>query len=108
MNKAVLDKVMQVRGVKGAAILESSGEVSASRMDSKELVEFFGLLHRMANEQDGAPKLGEIRRIVVRTTDNEEDLSLVLKDKNALAIVSERSRPQTELFAEVTELLQQV
>jgi predicted regulator of Ras-like GTPase activity (Roadblock/LC7/MglB family) len=107
MNKAVLDKVMQVRGVKGAAILESSGEVSASRMDSKELVEFFGLLHRMANEQDGAPKLGDIRRIVVRT-DNEEDLSLVLKDKNALAIVSERSRPQTELFAEVTELLQQV
>jgi predicted regulator of Ras-like GTPase activity (Roadblock/LC7/MglB family) len=107
MNKAVLDKVMQVRGVKGAAILESSGEVSASRMDSKELTEFFGLLHRMANEQDGAPKLGEIRRIVVRT-DNEEDLSLVLKDKNALAIVSERSRPQTELFAEVTELLQQV
>lgn len=107
MNKAVLDKVMQVRGVKGAAILESSGEVSASRMDSRELVEFFGLLHRMANEQDGAPKLGDIRRIVVRT-DNEEDLSLVLKDKNALAIVSERSRPQTELFTEVTELLQQV
>ncbi len=107
MNKAVLDKVMQVRGVKGAAILESSGEVSASRMDSKELVEFFGLLHRMANEQDGAPKLGDIRRIVVRT-DNEDDLSLVLKDKDALAIVSERSRPQTELFAEVTELLQQV
>lgn len=107
MNKAVLDKVMQVRGVRGAAIFEPSGEISESRIDSKELTDFFELLHRMANEKDGASTLGDVRRILVRT-DRQEDLSLVLKDKNSLAIVSERSRPQTELFAEVTELLKQV
>ena len=38
-------------------------------------------------------------------TDKDEDLSLLMKDKQALAIVSERSRPQNELFAEVSELL---
>ena len=104
MNKAIVDDVMKIRGVRGAALLAASGEIANSSIGSKELNEFFELLFKVAFEGKSAASLGEVRSMMVRT-DKEEDLSLVMKDKQALAIVSERSRPQTELFAEVGELL---
>lgn len=103
MNKSIVDDVMKVRGVRGAAVLSQSGEIANSNIGAKELNEFFELLHKVA-VGGKATALGEVQRVLVRT-DKDEDLSLVVKDKHALAIVSERSRPQTELFAEVSALL---
>ena len=107
MNTSVVDQVMQLRGVRGAAVIEASGGITASKIPSKELAEFFELLFRMAGEKDGAASLGEVRSFLVRT-DKQEDLSLLFKGGNGLAIVSERSRPQKELHAEVGELLKRV
>jgi uncharacterized protein len=105
MNKSIVDDVMKIRGVRGAAVLAQSGEVAGSNINSKELNEFFELLFKVAFDGKAASALGEVRRMVVRT-DKDEDLSLLIKDKQALAVVSERSRPQNELFAELGELLQ--
>lgn len=104
MNKSIVDEVMKIRGVRGAAVLAQSGEVASSTIASKELNEFFELLYKVAFEGKSTSALGEVRRMHVRT-DKDEDLSLLVKDKQALAIVSERSRPQKELFAEVGDLL---
>lgn len=104
MNKTTVDEVMKIRGVRGAAVLAQSGEIANSTIGSKELGELFQLLLKVAFDGKSASALGEVRRMVVRT-DKQEDLSLVMKDKQALAIVSERSRPQNELFAEISELL---
>ena len=104
MNKTIVDEVMKIRGVRGAAVLAQSGEVAGSSIAAKELNDFFELLFKVAFDGKRGAALGEVKRMVVRT-DKEEDLSLVIKNKEALAIVSERSRPQTELFAEVNELL---
>lgn len=106
-SKSIIDDVMKIRGVRGAAVVTQNGSIAATSIAAKELNEFFELLYRVASEGGSASALGEVRRIVVRT-DKEEDLSLVRKDNQALAIVSERSRPQTELFAEVGELLDRV
>lgn len=105
MNKAIVEEVMKVRGVRGAAVLSPSGEIASSNIDPKELNDFFELLFRVAFEGEKSSALGDVKRILVRT-DKDEDLSLLMKDKQALAIVSERSRPQNELFAEVGALLQ--
>lgn len=104
MNKSIVDEVMKLRGVRGAAVLSSSGEVANTTLAAKEFSEFFELLFKVASEGKSASALGEVQRMLVRT-DKNEDLSIVLKNKQALAIVSERSRPQSELFAEVDELL---
>ena len=104
MNKTIVDDVMKIRGVRGAAVLAQSGEIANSNIGSKELNELFQLLVKVACEGKSAQTLDEVRRVIVRT-DKEEDLALVMKDKQALAIVAERSRPQNELFAEVSELL---
>lgn len=106
-SKSIIDDVMKIRGVRGAAVIAQNGSVAATTIAAKELNEFFELLYKVAAEGKGAAALGEVRRIVVRTN-KEEDLSIVRKDNQALAIVSERSRPQTELFAEVGELLERV
>ena len=106
MNKSIVDDVMKIRGVRGVAVVAQSGEIAGSSIGSKELNEFFELLFKVAFEGKNAAALGEVRRMVVRT-DKDEDLSLVMKNKQALAIVSERSRPQNELFAEISALLQQ-
>ncbi|HEY2772853.1 MAG TPA: hypothetical protein VGK20_02245 [Candidatus Binatia bacterium] len=104
MNKSIVEEVMKIRGVRGAALVGEKGEVAGSTIGAKELNEFFGLMFKVAVEGKNATALGEVRRMLVRTN-KDEDLSLVMKDKQALAIVSERSRPQSELFAEVGELL---
>ncbi len=104
MNKAIVDDVMKVRGVRGAAVLAGQGTVSNSTIPQKELNDFFELLFKTAFDGKSTSALGPVHRVVVRT-DKDEDLSLMIKDKEALAIVSERSRPQNELFAEVGELL---
>jgi len=104
MNKAIVDDVMKVRGVRGAAVLASDGSVSNSTIAQKELNDFFELLFTTASDGKSTAALGAVKRMVVRTS-KEEDLSLLMKDKEALAIVSERSRPQSELFAEIGELL---
>ena len=107
MYKAIVDDVMKIRGIRGAAVLGQSGEVANSNISSKEINELFQLLFKVAFDGQGPSALGEVQRMVVRT-DKDEDLSLVVKNKQALAIVSERSRPQNELFAEVGELLKRV
>jgi hypothetical protein len=106
-SKSIIDDVMKIRGVRGAAVLAQSGEVAATTIAAKELNEFFQLLFKVASDGNSGSALGEVRRIVVRT-DQDEDLALWRKDQQALAIVSERSRPQSELFAEVGELLERV
>lgn len=105
-NKNIIDDVMKIRGIRGAAVVTASG-VAATNIAAKELNEFFELLFKVASDGNSGSALGEVRRILVRT-DKDEDLSLVRKDNQALAIVSERSRPQNELFAEVGELLERV
>ena len=105
MNKNIVDEVMKIRGVRGVAVLAGSGEVANSTIASKEINEFFELLYKVAFEGKSNAALGEVKRMLVRT-DKDEDLSLLMKNKEALAVVSERSRPQNELFAEVGELLQ--
>ena len=107
MNKSIIDDVMKIRGIRGAAVLAQSGEVANSNIGTKELNEFFELLFKVALDGKGTSALGGVRRMLVRT-DRDEDLSLVMKDKQALALVLERSRPQTELFAEIGELLKRV
>ena len=107
MNKTIVEDVMKIRGIRGAAVLGQSGEVANSTISSKEITELFQLLFKVAFDGKNASALGEVQRLIVRT-DKEEDLSLVMKNKQALAIVSERSRPQNELFAEVGELLKRV
>lgn len=104
MNKTIVDDVMKVRGVRGAAVLGDSGAIANTTIAAKELNQYFEALYKVTVEGKSASALGGVRRVIVRT-DKDEDLALVMKDKQALAIVSERSRPQTELFAEVGELL---
>lgn len=105
-NKNIIDDVMKIRGIRGAAVVTASG-VAVTNIAAKELNEFFELLFKVASDGNSGSALGDVRRILVRT-DKDEDLSLVRKDNQALAIVSERSRPQNELFAEVGELLERV
>ena len=81
----------------GRPVLEAHAQIN----------ELFQLLFKVAFDGKNASALGEVQRLIVRT-DKEEDLSLLMKNKQALAIVSERSRPQNELFAEVGELLKRV
>lgn len=107
MNQSIVEDVMKVRGVRGAAVITPSGQVASSNIEPVELNDFFELMFRVAFEGDKASALGDVRRIVLRTT-KEEDLSLTMKDKQALALVAETSRPQNELFADIGALLEKV
>lgn len=104
MKDTVIEETMRIRGVRGVAVVGQSGKVSGSSIDGRELNEFFELLFRVASPGDHSAGLGAVRRIMVRT-DKAEVLSLVMADKEALGIVSEKWRPMAELCADLKALL---
>jgi len=104
MKDTVIEDAMRIRGVQGAAVVGPSGKISASSIGAKELNEFFELLFRVVSPSAGNAGLGPIKRVTVRT-DKAEMLSLLLAEKEALAVVSEKSRPMPELVADLKPLL---
>lgn len=106
MKDTILDDAGKIRGVRGAAALDPPGKILASNVESKELNAFFESISVVATAGTPAKTLGGILAIAVRT-DKDNDLSLVIQDKQALALVSDRSRPATEVVGEARELLKQ-
>lgn len=104
MKDTVIEEAMRIRGVRGVAVVGQSGKVSASNIEAGELNEFFELLFRVASPSDRDAGLGSVRRIMVRT-EKGEVLSLLMENKEALGVVSEKWRPMTELCADVKALL---
>lgn len=104
MKDTVIEEAMRIRGVQGAAVVGPSGKISKSTIGAKELNEFFELLFRVVSPGDANAGLGSIRRVTVRT-DKAEVLSLLMADKEALGVVSERTRPTPELYADLKPLL---
>ncbi|HYB98799.1 MAG TPA: hypothetical protein VEC57_06645 [Candidatus Limnocylindrales bacterium] len=104
MNDTVIEQARKLTGVQGAALVRPPGTVAASNIESKQLNTFFELLYRTAYELDRKAGLGNVSAVVVKT-DKAGDLSLLIHDQKALALVSEGSRPLSELSAEVRDLL---
>jgi predicted regulator of Ras-like GTPase activity (Roadblock/LC7/MglB family) len=104
MKDSVLEDTMKVRGVRGAAVLGGRGEVAVSSIESKELNELIEHLHRTAAGEKAQATFGKARRVLVRT-DKQEDLSVFVKGEEALAILTERSRPQADIDGDVAGIL---
>ncbi|HYC53418.1 MAG TPA: hypothetical protein VEL28_00550 [Candidatus Binatia bacterium] len=104
MNDTVIDQALKLTGVRAAAVVRPPGTVAASNIESKPLNTFFEMLYRAAYELDRKAGLGSVSAVVVRT-DKAQDLSLLMHDQKALAVVSEGTRPLADLSAEVRELL---
>ena len=61
MNKTIVEDVMKIRGVRGAAVLAQSGEIANSNITSKEINEFFELLYKVAVDGKSASAMGEVK-----------------------------------------------
>lgn len=107
MNETVIKEAMQIRGVRGAALVGAAGKITASNIEAGELNDFFELLYRVASPIERGTALAPVRRIVVRT-DKTDVLALLVHDKEALGVVSEKWRPLAELCADVKELVGRV
>ncbi len=106
MQESIIEKAGQIRSVRGAALLKASGKVAASSIEGDELNQFFELLYGALSELGPASGVARAEGVLLQT-DKQEVLSLFMKGDEALAIVSEKSRPLVDFRAEVGELVSQ-
>ena len=104
MSDSIIEEALQLTGVRAAALVRPPGTVAATSIDSKPLNAFFEMLYRSAYDLDKKAGLGTVAAVVVRT-DKSQDLSLLIHEQKALAVVSEGSRPMQDLSVQVRNLL---
>jgi len=103
MNESLVEEVMEVRGVKGAALIRPMGEVAASNLGSQELTDFLGFLFAMVPLLKSPPDWGDLRGIVA-TSNSNDAFCIFLQDDEALGVVADQQVSIRALRDEIDEL----
>ncbi len=100
IDDSVLERAKKIPGIRAAVVLAAPGKIASGTVEPKELEGFFELLFQAAGDVAKSGVLGEVNRVNIRT-DKYEDLSLFFENEKALAVVSERSRPLSDVCKEI-------
>ncbi len=87
MKDSIVNDVMKIKGVKGAVLVDSMGDVIASSFEDAGLMEFIGFFSGIAKAFENAANLGELRSVTLKSS-SEENLTLYLADEQVLCILS--------------------
>jgi hypothetical protein len=103
MNESIVEKALQIRGVRGAAALAGSDQVNHAKLGSKEAEQMVAALLK-ATADVASTGLGSARNLVVRTRQNE-NIVLYLTGNGGLAVICDATLPVDSLGREVRELM---
>ncbi len=105
MNESLVEDVMKIRGVKGAALANAMGEITVSTVERPELNEFIGFLSGIAPVLGNSAGLGAVRGVTLKSTKGD-NLSVFIEGDEALGVVSTRETATRFLRQQVDDLLQ--
>jgi hypothetical protein len=104
MDASTLDKVLKVRGVRGAARLDASGAVAESRFEDTGLDDLARRMGALARALSAAGAFGSVSKVVLRS-ERDDDFSLFLVGDEAVAVSADRLRPASMLGEDVRKAL---
>ena len=87
MKDSIVDEVMKIKGVKGAVLMDTMGDVIASSFEDGNLMEFIGFFSGIAKAFENAANLGELRSVTLKSS-TEDNLTLYMEDEQVLCILS--------------------
>ncbi len=105
LKESIIDDVMKIRGVKGAALVSAVGDVMGSTIDDAEFNEFVGFLSGMARAFESTANLGRLRGIALKGN-REDNLVLYSEEEQTLCVLSSARVPVRQLNQQIDNLLQ--
>ncbi len=105
MKDSIVDDVMNVKGVRGAALTDEMGDIVSSSIESGEVNDFVGFVAGIAKVFEEVSDLGAVQSIMIKSS-QEDNLSVFLGAENALGVQSSNRVSLRALKQQVEDLLQ--
>jgi signal recognition particle receptor subunit beta/predicted regulator of Ras-like GTPase activity (Roadblock/LC7/MglB family) len=105
MKDSIVDDVMNVKGVRGAALTDDMGDIVSSSIESGDVNDFVGFVAGIAKVFEEVSDLGAVQSIMIKSS-QEDNLSVFLGSENALGVQSSNRVSLRALKQQVEDLLQ--
>lgn len=105
MKDSIVDDVLNIKGVEGAALATSMGDIVTSSLDDTELDDFIGFMVGIVPVFEQVADLGKVQSVVLKS-DNSENLSVYVEEEQVLGVVSSNRTSVRILRQQLDDLLQ--
>lgn len=105
MKESIVDEVMNIKGVKSAALVSSMGDITTSSIEDVEFNEFISFLSGIAKAFENTSNLGELKSVTLKSS-VEDNLTIYLEDEQTLCVVSSGKVSVRMLNQQIDNVLQ--
>lgn len=105
IKESIVQKVMQIRGVKGVALATSMGDIIESTIEDAQVMEFMGFLAGVVPAVETAANMGQISEVILKGSG--DDLAIVyVEEEQSLGIIAENRTSVRILKQQISDMLQ--
>lgn len=105
IKESIVQKVMQIRGVKGVALATSMGDIIESTIADAQVMEFMGFLAGVVPAVENAANMGQISEVILKGSG--DDLAIVyVEEEQSLGIIAENRTSVRILKQQISDMLQ--
>lgn len=105
MKDSIVDDVLNIKGVEGAALATEMGDIVTSSLDDTELDDFIGFMAGMVPVFEQVSDLGRVRSVVLKSERND-NVSVYVEEEQVLGVVSSNRASVRILRQQLDDLLQ--
>ncbi|MBU0498623.1 MAG: ATP/GTP-binding protein [Gammaproteobacteria bacterium] len=105
MKEEIVQEVMGLRGVKGAALVSSLGDIVESTVEDGQLMEFISFLAGVAPTFEEAANLGRVTEVILKSP-RDDVITLYVEDEQALGVVADNRTSVRILKQQIYDMLQ--
>ena len=105
MKDSIVDDVLNIKGVEGAALATAMGDIITSSLDNTELDDFVGFMAGIVPVFEQVADLGQVQSVVLKS-ENEDNLSVYVEEEQVLGVVSSNRTSVRILRQQLDDMLQ--
>ncbi len=105
MKDSIVDDVLNIKGVQGAALATEMGDIVTSSLDDTELDDFIGFMAGIVPVFEQVSDLGHVRSVVLKSERND-NVSVYVEEEQVLGVVSSNRASVRILRQQLDDLLQ--
>lgn len=105
MKDSILDDVLSIRGVEGAALAHPTGDLITSSLDDDSLNDFLGFMAGIVPVFEQVAALGQVQSVVLKS-DSTENFSVYVGEERVLGVLSSNRASVRLLREQVGNLLE--
>lgn len=105
MKEEIVQEVMGLRGVKGAALVSSLGDIVETTIEDGQLMEFISFLAGVAPTFEEAANLGRVTEVILKSP-KDDVITLYVEDEQSLGVVADNRTSVRILKQQIYDMLQ--